>query len=469
MCIIVFDNRDSTERLDKEVLERCMERNSDGMGIMYPDGKGGLSTWRSMKDFNGIWSRYCTARNHNLPVAVHFRITTKGGNSLENCHPFKVNDQLSMMHNGTISGMGIIPNGTSDTRHFRNTILKQLPDGFLKSQSISTLLQSFISGDRMLFMDDKGGFSILNEDIGSWELSDKADERNGVWFSHTRDNGYYLTGKKTTPLSKYGWSNAHYGSWDNTPYTSQQWGSTDQKRSRSVCSLKYASDNDRLLFVYGEWRDDVEMYRDLDPIPNSMASYVNEGTAKDVQLWAINDSDSLINARAGAFKSTGKGFATKGIVLYLRDHKPDAMLAKLDTMMGVSHLATPSLYYRTKIDVSVSGGKFSNDNGTFPMWTYLATVNETLNPLIGVVPHGDWDEWLSRMDSNGDVPPVDESVDTVNIDDLEYSLCGKCYQSGIIPFSTIAVATALDEVDHYWCETCKESYPINITVEIFPS
>tara|TARA_R110002020_G_scaffold121916_3_gene277036 strand:+ start:29280 stop:30269 length:990 start_codon:yes stop_codon:yes gene_type:complete len=328
----------------------------------------------------------------------------------------------------------------------------------------------------MLFMDDEGGFSILNEDSGSWELSDKADERNGVWFSHTRDNGYYLSGVSNTP-SKYGWvsnfSDWRGGDTSSSYYSHTNWESfpsTGKKRAKTICSPKSASEQGRLLFVYGEWRDDVEVFRELDAIPNDMASYVREGTAKDVQLWAVEAEDSLIDVRPAAYRATGKGFATKGIVLYLKGMAGvDSTLTKLDKMMSVGD----GRYHREQIDVSMTGSTVVSHNGTFPMWTYLASDS---NSLVGVVPHGDWDEWLSRMDSSIDTPPValldnpdstDSTVESVHMDDVEYSLCGKCYQSGLVPFSSVHL-TIGDEVDQYWCNICKETYPINTTVEIFP-
>jgi len=491
MCIIVFDNRQSTERLDKKVLRRCLERNKDGMGIMHPDGKGGLSLWKNMKDFSGLWGRYCNARNKGLPVALHFRITTKGGNSISNCHPFLVRPKLAMMHNGTISG-AIPPEGVSDTRHFRDEVLQKLPNGFLDNDSMREMIRSYISGDRMLFMDGEGNFTILNETTGSWEFTADDDlDNNGVWFSHTRDNGYFLTGvqKKfggfNTSWYATGWESSS-GYVSSSPYASRSHGDPvptgpDGKKVRNKVSvgMKFSESQGKLLFVYGDFRDDTP---GPITIPSKFASFICNGTAQNVRLWAVTDKDRDIQSRPVAYRmKAGNTYSTRGHILHVPSH-----FDEIDALIGIGD--DDCRFQKTKVNVRVSGQQISTDNGTWSCFAYLAKPDDALNPMLAPVPHGDWDEWLSRLEfgdtldeADKDMPPLSctpEEKCEAGPDELHNSyvkaslgidtvVCGTCLQEETTPFTTYPDARTGQAIEKhwYWCQICGSEYPFNTSIE----
>lgn len=201
MCIIALhpkkqaDDKDSLDRLPRDLLWRCRETYTDGMGIMYPaEDDYRIVTYRTMNDFDQIWNRYTTARDKNLPVAVHFRRTTAGNNSVDNCHPMRIADrEVAFMHNGTLDGYTDLideDDDISDTRFFKKNVLDQMPLGFLQNDGLWHTIDQVTGRNRLLFMDGKGRWDVFNSSVGFWW--------KGVWFSHSRDRSYITTGRETT-------------------------------------------------------------------------------------------------------------------------------------------------------------------------------------------------------------------------------------------------------------------------------
>lgn len=181
MCIIAV-HEEGTDRISKRILKRCFKKNSHGIGMMWSE-HGELRMWKSLNNFNGMWNRYTTLRDHGLPVAIHFRAASKGGISIENVHPFYLYKDRSMayMHNGTFRDLGDLPDEVSDTRYFRDEILSQLPKDFLERQAWVEIVWKFTTGNRLVFMDKNGNYSIMHESLGNW--ADTAE--SSVWFSNT--------------------------------------------------------------------------------------------------------------------------------------------------------------------------------------------------------------------------------------------------------------------------------------------
>lgn len=226
MCIILLDTRDSTDRIPKKVMKRALDKNPDGMGIMWGNGES-VSTWTTMDDFNGIWSRYCAARNKSLTVAVHFRITTKGDTSLENAHPFLTSHGLGVMHNGTITNLSSLmakEDTRSDSHFMVDEVLSHLPGNFCTKPGLAHLVTKYLSGDRMLVMDHLSRYSILGAD-GYWmkqsEYGNTDTDWTGVWLSHDRITKYLMTGEEPAKWGGYKGNAGYTGYqsyWDGDTY-----------------------------------------------------------------------------------------------------------------------------------------------------------------------------------------------------------------------------------------------------------
>jgi predicted glutamine amidotransferase len=190
MCIIMFQ-KEGNERFPKKWVKRAARINDDGMGIIWAS-KGKLHIYRTLTDLGGIWRRYCSARDIGAAVGLHFRIRTHGDVSKDNCHPFVVNRDangqptMAMMHNGVVGGLGDLPEGHSDTRHFADEVISKLPKGFLQNNAMREVITRGALG-KYLFMLNDGYWMILRSESGHW------DEKENSWFSNYSYKEYERT------------------------------------------------------------------------------------------------------------------------------------------------------------------------------------------------------------------------------------------------------------------------------------
>jgi len=173
MCIAIYKPEDQV--ISKAALKRCFEANPDGAGFMFAEDNK-LHIHKGYFKFKTFYKAY---KDHETKQAlVHFRIKTHGKTDKTNCHPFLVNDGLGFIHNGIISGYG--DDKLSDTIQFNNAILKKIVKKHgsmgLFDDPMQELIENVIGYSKLVFLDKKGNFNIMNEDKGHWH--------NKVWYSN---------------------------------------------------------------------------------------------------------------------------------------------------------------------------------------------------------------------------------------------------------------------------------------------
>jgi len=174
MCIAIYKPEDVT--ISKASLERCFDANPDGAGFMFAEDNK-LHIHKGYFKFKSFYKAY---KEHETKQAlVHFRIKTHGKTDKTNCHPFLVNDGLGFIHNGIITGYG--DDKLSDTIQFNNAILKKIVKKHgsmgLFDDPMVELIENVIGYSKLVFLDKKGNFNIMNEDKGHWY--------NKVWYSNS--------------------------------------------------------------------------------------------------------------------------------------------------------------------------------------------------------------------------------------------------------------------------------------------
>jgi hypothetical protein len=178
MCIIAAIPNHKT--ISKETLQRCWDNNPHGGGFTYTDGKK-VHVMKEMISFKQYWRKF-TQKREEFPLSsfiCHFRISTHGKINEENCHPFKVNDELSFCHNGVIRNSPLSED-YSDTVMFNVTILKNLPEDFIYNKATKTLIREYIGGgSKLSFLTWNNELHFINEEAGTWD--------DGIWYSN---NGY---------------------------------------------------------------------------------------------------------------------------------------------------------------------------------------------------------------------------------------------------------------------------------------
>ena len=174
MCIAILQSK--SQKVTEQEFRNCWNRNNDGVGYSFVKN-GQIKTKKFMKlnpFLNAIKSDVKRFGNAS-PFLIHFRYTTHGLTNIKNCHPFKVNEKQSFIHNGCINGVDD-DKIKSDTRIFNEQILRNLPSNWTDNQSIVKLVQSFIGYSKLVFLNDDKSFKIINESLGHWN-------RN-IWFSN---------------------------------------------------------------------------------------------------------------------------------------------------------------------------------------------------------------------------------------------------------------------------------------------
>ncbi len=174
---------------EREILRTCFTNNSDGAGIMW-NQKGKVHIRKGFMDwdsFNAFLKELSTQINlKDTGVVCHFRITTHGKTSPQNCHPFPISNRirdlkkLSMTTDVGCAHNGIIPIKTihnlSDTQTYilkRLYNIKKAHPRFLESKRTMSQIEKEISS-KMAFLTSDGSIYAIGEFV----------EQKGVLYSN---------------------------------------------------------------------------------------------------------------------------------------------------------------------------------------------------------------------------------------------------------------------------------------------
>lgn len=197
MCIAIYIP--AGEDVKDEALIEAQKSNPHGNGLVFLNQKTGkLNIYRDMK-FDRFMEKFRRLQKENPEsnFIVHLRKKTHGEATIENCHPFKVNNGCVFVHNGQIhpEKPADVNGELSDTRLFNENVLKKLPQGWQHNPGIVRLIEDYIGASRLAVMDSKGEVVLFNETAAG--SAGPAHWADGVWYS----NEYY---KKKTPPQRTG-------------------------------------------------------------------------------------------------------------------------------------------------------------------------------------------------------------------------------------------------------------------------
>lgn len=214
MCILIHQPKDYS--FTSKHLEDFFQKNPDGFGaIVNHDDERGVMTYKLIGKLADIEELYYDKIACHEAI-IHFRMQTHGDIDLENCHPYTVNDGLSMAHNGILSYGNAADKTKSDTWHyikdFIRPMLEQTPDALSNPYIRGYIGQHIGASNKFGFMNQHGEVFIVNRTSGV--------EYEGVWFSNTYAWTPWKHGYEKEPAPyKHPYatgSNKPYGSaWDN--------------------------------------------------------------------------------------------------------------------------------------------------------------------------------------------------------------------------------------------------------------
>jgi predicted glutamine amidotransferase len=232
MCIIAIKPA-GVEMPAMKTIENCWHNNPDGAGIMYAVGgtvhieKG----FMTLGDFRAALKRLENSIDTtSAPIVLHCRITTHGGTSPGNTHPFPVTEKLPLLQmTKSKAPLAVAHNGIIDIKPSKRDIsdtmeyvmaqlapLYQLKRGFYKETSGKKLIYNAIKS-KMVFLDGNGRIETVGDFIAGedglmysnnsykartvyykWDLWDYGAEwyesEHGKYLSWlTEEDGYILS------------------------------------------------------------------------------------------------------------------------------------------------------------------------------------------------------------------------------------------------------------------------------------
>lgn len=186
--------------IDPQHLRNAYDRHPDGFGMAWAINDS-VHTFKSLTkngtknglEVDGI-IKLINETHLNCPRIIHFRQSTCGTTTKDNCHPFRIG-KFAMIHNGHIP----IKHGKkqSDTSAFAQYLRDNInPDETPLSRRLITkeILKEFIGQfNKIIFLGPDGRFYWINRDQGNWQSYEK------IWYSNTSITWPVRQSTKTTP------------------------------------------------------------------------------------------------------------------------------------------------------------------------------------------------------------------------------------------------------------------------------
>ena len=180
MCIIIVANKN--KKIPNEHIKLASELNCDGFGISASVNNK-LFVYKSISiNSDDIIKLYNSIRQVATgDIVLHFRLATHGDISDKLCHPFYVNKDLVMFHNGvmsdSVSGYNKYNKNESDTKAFVNNVLKNFKKGFQDNETVMNIISTSVGEyNKLCFLDSTGRTTYTS--------SDKWVEHNGILYSN---------------------------------------------------------------------------------------------------------------------------------------------------------------------------------------------------------------------------------------------------------------------------------------------
>lgn len=172
MCIIAI--KPAGVKISNTKLFNMWMNNPHGAGFMYAkDGK--LVTVKGLMTFPDLLTAYQSVQDEK--VVLHYRWRTHGLISKRLTHPFMVNDNIGMVHNGVIPRMQATRK-ESDTSVYARLLKERAFDPMTHlddlENRISTLIE--VAYSRLVFMNGDGKIRVVNSQMGHW--------KDDCWYSN---------------------------------------------------------------------------------------------------------------------------------------------------------------------------------------------------------------------------------------------------------------------------------------------
>ena len=241
MCIIVYKPKEVNFPTE-DTLKTCFYNNPDGAGFMYPS-KDGVHIRKGFMTYEEFARAIEPIKNKQIPVVMHFRISTHAGITPEMTQPFPVTNKTRKLKAlESVARVGVAHNGiismTSDARKISDTALfikrymsLLVKDAkYYKDGRIPEMLAKLIDS-KMAVLGKDGHVELIGK---GWTHGD-----DGAWYSNTSympwDWKSYYRG---TGMYAYDW----FDDGDTAPWEMTEDEAEDWIRFREECDDRRNSD-----------------------------------------------------------------------------------------------------------------------------------------------------------------------------------------------------------------------------------
>lgn len=179
MCLIIHKPAD--QRIPEELLRAAAVHNPDGWGLMGID-HGDRIVVRKGNRVDSASLIALERQFRSAEYALHLRRRTHGDRSDHNTHPFRVSQDIELMHNGTLK-FSSKSRERSDTWHFVHEVLRPLSQrhpGLLSDYGFVRVLEMALRPHNRLALLDRRlrRIVLVNREYGT--------DFEGLWLSSTR-------------------------------------------------------------------------------------------------------------------------------------------------------------------------------------------------------------------------------------------------------------------------------------------
>lgn len=215
MCLLT--QQTTRSNFSDEFLADVYNKNQDGLGIMYADD-GKLHIFKCLPanadEFIDFYRKHADGKN----CVWHARMQTHGDIDFDNCHPYKVTDDVWLAHNGILSTGNAADTSKSDTWHFIQNFIRP---ALLGNPDLLTDVnwQKFIGdvigrSNKFALVRSDGAVVVINAAAGvNYENAWLSNTYAWSYYKFTGRGGY--TGGYTDMYSNYAGSRSAYarGTW----------------------------------------------------------------------------------------------------------------------------------------------------------------------------------------------------------------------------------------------------------------
>jgi len=167
MCLAIVKPKGVS--ISEEHLHNGWLNNDHGAGFVCITNEGDFFVHKSLtyEGFIDVYRNAVKDYGDTSDFLIHFRIASKGNVTLDNCHPFIVDEDRVIIHNGTMYNIDIDKKDTrSDTKVFAEDWLSQLPADWEDNEIINLMIEDFIGASKIALLHRTKGVIIYNKDKG---------------------------------------------------------------------------------------------------------------------------------------------------------------------------------------------------------------------------------------------------------------------------------------------------------------